>query len=533
MATFIPVTNLPKQEIDTDGTPLTSGTYEFYLAGTDTATDLFSDSSGTSIGTSITLNSRGYPESGGNLITLFRDQSKALKVVAKNAAGATLYTTDNIPAVASFDATSSAKLDLITVTSAANLDTMTTDIAGAYQVDGSVVLTADVVVPTSLFVNDGTTAGITASTTQTQGNGVLVSAVNEVSVVGSTNDTVTLPAAAAGRPCAVINNGANTLQVFPASGGYIGALAINLPVTLATGTVLVLKAYNTTVWEIVSIVPSLGTSGYVLTSNGTTALPTFQAQTSVAIPVFKSYGFNSRDAANGVNYSAGYYEAPAADTTLSNASLTQTLGTAVNPYAAHAFAVTAGGATTDGSDLVVTVSGTSITDAGVRTGTDSEVLISGGVAAATDEYFETVKKWVGTVTYTITSTGGATFTMDLNYGFCKYEDFGNRSFTLTDFEVIGLCNATDTGFDIELLHHKATGWTYSAAAFVAGSTALAKMTTIHGTESDLTAAKYFAFKRASMTTAIDGSASEGLIVRVTDSVNNSITYMDSHIGVTF
>ena len=70
MATYIPLQNTPIQLQD----PVTSenmsgGSLEFYLAGTTTATDLYSDNAGTSIGVSITLNSAGMPESGGNTIT--------------------------------------------------------------------------------------------------------------------------------------------------------------------------------------------------------------------------------------------------------------------------------------------------------------------------------------------------------------------------------------------------------------------------------------------------------------------------------
>lgn len=109
---YIPLTDLPVQLQDSvTSANMSSGTLEFYLAGTTTATPLFSDSSGTSIGTSITLNSGGYPESGGNVIGLFRDQSIALKVVCKNSSGSVVWTMDNIPAVASFDSTSSTKLD--------------------------------------------------------------------------------------------------------------------------------------------------------------------------------------------------------------------------------------------------------------------------------------------------------------------------------------------------------------------------------------------------------------------------------------
>jgi hypothetical protein len=92
------------------------------------------------------------------------------------------------------------------------------------------------------------TAGITASTTQTQGQGALTSDVNEVSVVTNANDTVTLPSAIAGSKVDVINNGANTLQLFPASGDNLGA-GVNTSTTIAPGSVKTFIAYDSTNWE--------------------------------------------------------------------------------------------------------------------------------------------------------------------------------------------------------------------------------------------------------------------------------------------
>lgn len=248
---------------------------------------------------------------------------------------------------------------------------------------------------------------------------------------------------------------------------------------------------------------------------------------------FKSYTFVARDAANGENFSAGFYNYSTTEAALNQGALTQAHGAADVPYAAHAFCVAKDLGATDAGDLVLTVTGTSITDAGVRNGSASEVIVADCTAAATDQYFETSLKFVGIPTFTLSSSTGSTFNFSFNYGLCKYEDFGNKNFTIEDFECVGLCNATDGGFDIELLHHKATGWTYAASGFVAGSTAVAQMTTIHGTESDVDAGEPFAFKRALLATDIDGAASEGLIVRVTTGVNNSISYMDVHLGVRF
>ena len=265
MAIYIPITDIPEQFFDSSGDPLVSGTLEFYLAGTTTATDGFSDNAGTSIGTTITLNAYGYPESGGNIIGLFRDQAKALKIVLKDFTAATIWTMDDIPAVASFDAASAAKLDYITVTQAVDLDTMESDLATAYQIDGTVALTADITMPAGKFVNGSTIAGITASTTQTQGQGALTSQINEVATVANANDTVTLPTAVIGRTVTIFNNGANVLQIFPATDDSIDAGAADASTTLAVGKSQVFVAKTAVIWEslleIVTAVVS-GSSNY-------------------------------------------------------------------------------------------------------------------------------------------------------------------------------------------------------------------------------------------------------------------------------
>ena len=252
-----------------------------------------------------------------------------------------------------------------------------------------------------------------------------------------------------------------------------------------------------------------------------------------AIPIFKSYMWKARDASTGENYTAGFYDVSTVDANLTQASTTVTFGGANHPYAAHAFIVSGGSGATDGSDLVLTVSGTSITDGGVRTAADSEVIEPTADVSALNSYYETTKKWLGQVTFTLTSTGGTTFNYDFNYGYNKYEDFGNRDFTLTDVEFTGLANANDGGFDIEVIKHQSTGWTYAATGFDPSPNVLYQMTTIHGTESDIDAGEAFAFKRAGLSVSVTGSGSEGLLIRVTTGVANSVTYMSCHLGVTF
>jgi len=93
-----------------------------------------------------------------------------------------------------------------------------------------------------------TTASITASTTQSQGQQALTADVNEVSVCANGNDVVTLPTARAGMRVIIINNGAQTLQIFPASGDDLGA-GVNNSTTLAAASNVAFTAYDDTNWE--------------------------------------------------------------------------------------------------------------------------------------------------------------------------------------------------------------------------------------------------------------------------------------------
>jgi hypothetical protein len=94
-----------------------------------------------------------------------------------------------------------------------------------------------------------TAGSITASTTQTQGQQALTATMNNVSTVANNNDVVTLPAAAAGVVVFIANNGANTLQVFPASGDNIDGAGVNTSRTLASGTNMQYIAHDATNWN--------------------------------------------------------------------------------------------------------------------------------------------------------------------------------------------------------------------------------------------------------------------------------------------
>jgi hypothetical protein len=109
-------------------------------------------------------------------------------------------------------------------------------------------LTADDVAINGLSFKRDTDTSITASTTQTQGQGARSADYNFVTVVANANDTITLPAATSGRYCFVSNAGANTLQIFPASGDDLGS-GVNVATFLLPGTSAEWIAIDTTTWR--------------------------------------------------------------------------------------------------------------------------------------------------------------------------------------------------------------------------------------------------------------------------------------------
>lgn len=229
--------------------------------------------------------------------------------------------------------------------------------------------------------------------------------------------------------------------------------------------------------------------------------------------------------ASGIHYYAGFYQAPAASVTLTiGGTVTQVYGTANTAIGAHAFCVASGAG---GTDLVLTVSGTSITEEGVRTPGDSEIIVPDTDQATTNQYFETSKFWLGQITYTLTGAAGS-FTF--NYGFAKYDDFSNRDFTITDFQVIGQGAASETALDIQLLHHKATGWTYSAGAFIPGTGFVVSLANDYSTDDNLVNNVGFAYKRTNLSTFVSGSGSEGLLVKFSTATNNSISSATIEVG---
>lgn len=226
----------------------------------------------------------------------------------------------------------------------------------------------------------------------------------------------------------------------------------------------------------------------------------------------KAWAFVSRDAASGVNYIGGFYQFGSTDNDF-NPSIN--FGTANVAYGAHFFVVQAAGGA-GGTDTVVRITGTSMTDLGVRVTSDTEDLTVDNAGAA-GAYYETVKKWIGQIT--IVKLSGPDLLM--NYGFCKYWDNNNTKFTVLGFEATWLGAQNDATPDILLRHHKTTGWTYNSGAAPTPPAPLDSMATDYVTETKIAINQEGSWKRDNLLQVVDGGNGEGTIIEIVTSANKT------------
>ena len=244
------------------------------------------------------------------------------------------------------------------------------------------------------------------------------------------------------------------------------------------------------------------------------------ARATLDINLTHTVGGTSRSGSSGINYLSGFYKFGGSkwDTT----GGPQAFGTANMPHASHALIVLGASST----DMIITVTGTSMTDAGVRVGSDTQDIDTSGGSA--HDYYETSKKFLGAVSFSLKSGTG----VDVNYGLTKYWDRLNTDFTVVGLETEWLANKTDTSFDLELLHHTATGWTYNAAAEPDPPTAIAGMNADYVTEINNTAGEAGVWKHTPLSVAVSGSASEGIIWRVTTGASASLEHVTLTVTMT-
>jgi len=233
--------------------------------------------------------------------------------------------------------------------------------------------------------------------------------------------------------------------------------------------------------------------------------------------------------ANGSYYIGGFYDLVAAKATLTiGGTVTQTFGTALNAKAARAICVVSGASA---GATALTVTGVSIDDTGARNNADSEVLIANCSLVAANDFFQTSKKWLGQITYTLSGGAGGN-ALSFNYGLIRSKSNCNTNFTISSLVLFALGGATDTGINLELIHHKLAGWTYSAAAFTyPTANRIIMLSTDYGTNTRIASGTYINWRRTNLSTAIAGATGgEGYLVRLTTTANNAIRWGYCRMG---
>ena len=233
----------------------------------------------------------------------------------------------------------------------------------------------------------------------------------------------------------------------------------------------------------------------------------------------------------GVYYVSGFYDLVAAKATLTiGGTVVLTNGTASNMKGARALAVVSGASA---GATVLTVTGVSITDAGAKNDSDSEVLIANCSLVSASQYFQTSKRWLGQVTYTL-SGGGAGNALSFNYGFVRAKNLENSNYYLNSILYFGLGATTDAGLDCEILHHKAAGWAYSAGAFVSpAANVICSAKGDCGTNVRVAAGIYVNWRRTGLTNYVQGATlGEGIIIRVTFASSSTLKWGYVRFGAT-
>lgn len=228
------------------------------------------------------------------------------------------------------------------------------------------------------------------------------------------------------------------------------------------------------------------------------------------VDIEKGWSFDSPSAVTGDFYFAGFYDHASTDNDFSSGP---THGVANWSHASHFFTVL-GANTVD--TLTIRITGTSITDAAVRTINDTEDLVYAHPSLV-DEYRETEKKWIGQVTITVLSGTAKT----CNYGFAKYWDNNNNDYKILGLEATWLAGANDSAANIIAVHHKPTGWTFNSGSIATHPPSIADMNTDHVTEIELINNLAGAWKRDDLNLTVAGSQSEGFIIHIVTSANKA------------
>ena len=246
----------------------------------------------------------------------------------------------------------------------------------------------------------------------------------------------------------------------------------------------------------------------------------------------RSYSFTSAGIGAGTYNKAGFYDFSATAANLTQAAATVVHGIAGRGYAAHAGIVASGPGTVDTGQVGLRVTGIRDNETGGGQTAAYEGIITEDITTlAANTYYETSEKYSGEITFELYVVSGTptAYSLDINYGYAKYEDAADIDFTVTAFEAVWQGNANGNTLDIALLHHKPDGWTYAASGFVAGNGDICRKSIDMDLSGDVTSGLSGAYKRVGLNQFIDGNGSEGVIIEIITSGANTIQTMDIHL----
>ncbi len=246
----------------------------------------------------------------------------------------------------------------------------------------------------------------------------------------------------------------------------------------------------------------------------------------------RAYGFTSANVDKGQYTKAGYYDWALTSEALTQANTSVNFGTADQTYAAHLGVVPEAAGVVDTGVVGLRVVGIEDSETGAQVAAQTGIISEDITTLTADVMAETSEKFSGQVLLELYVVSGTpvNYSLTLNYGYSKYEDFNNSNVTVTGFECVWYARKTDTQFDIELIPHISTGWTYAAAAFLPGSAPLVQKSVDQMLAGNVVRNSYGAYKRIGLTEFVEGSGSNGIVIRITQvDEKDAIQTMDINI----
>lgn len=241
-------------------------------------------------------------------------------------------------------------------------------------------------------------------------------------------------------------------------------------------------------------------------------------------PTDRSFDFTSQGVASGTFYKGGFYDWEAADANLTQASLSVLQGTLSRSESAHVGIVPSGPGSVDAGQVGLQVVGIEDSETGVQAAGQTAIITDDITTLTANVMVETLERFSGQVTIQLYVVSGTptTYSLDFNYGKSKYEDFFDTKVSITGFEAQWRGGANDSSFNIRLLHHKPTGWTYAATGFVPGNGVICERLTDQQLASDVDSGEDGAYKRTFTSEIVDGGNEEGIILEITTTNNSTI-----------